>query len=199
MDCFGYDRYNLTSLLTTCSSAVTMDVSSVHSETPGSEAHPSSESQQAHPSIQSPANLATHRSEASDPNEGNSTNDGGISFNFTMMNWAVLSLLEGKSHRQGECLWLLHDMTFDETFMAINPNQELDETFMDIIPNQEFEELEYAGSQIKPGVLDTLALVDVCLSSDGGRGSSCCLPTMRPRVNLDFLLDMDNPVSLPFA
>jgi hypothetical protein len=117
--------------------------------------HPSSESQLTHPSVQPPEHLVIYNPDASDsdegtPDTGNSTGCGRISFDLAKLNGAVLSLLEGQSHGQGECFWPLHDMAFsNETIKA------------------EFVELEYAGSEIKPGVLNTLTLVNSYLSGDG--------------------------------
>ncbi|KAF8538274.1 hypothetical protein BDD12DRAFT_806267 [Trichophaea hybrida] len=57
---------------------------------------------------------------------------------------AVTSLLES------ECPSLLHDYRFDNPIIqARHP--------------KEFDELKYEGSPIKPGVLNILSLIDVCL------------------------------------
>jgi hypothetical protein len=74
-------------------------------------------------------------------------------FDLTMLNPAVTSLYE--SNGQGECLRLLHNEMFDsDAVRAKHP--------------KEFDDLEIEGSPIKPGILDTLALIDVCLKSNEG-------------------------------
>ncbi|KAF8244061.1 hypothetical protein K440DRAFT_26451 [Wilcoxina mikolae CBS 423.85] len=65
-------------------------------------------------------------------------------FDLTKLTRAVASLLES------ECPSLLHDHRFN------NPN-------IRARYPQEFDELKYEGSPIKPGVLNILSLIDVCL------------------------------------
>jgi hypothetical protein len=129
------DRHNPATPPTTGSTVAATDTPSVYSETSEAKTdsdiyesvtspHSLSESQPTHPSVQPPAHLAVYHPNATDSGEGtsdvlNCTDCGGISFDLTMLKGAVLSLLEGQSHSQGECLWLLHDMTFDNTTVNV--------------------------------------------------------------------------------